>query len=145
MNSNEMTIGYDQKYLVCALVYAVAGMSLGLHMAASQNHAQFVTHAHALLVGFVVAFLYALIHKVWLANGVSRIAGAQFFAHQVGAAAMVVGLFELHDPSVAPRVVELVLAVASATVLAGALLMLILVIRIAVCRDRRDGEHFMRL
>ena len=138
MKSREIAAGYDEKYLVCALVYAVGGMSLGLYMAASRNHAQFITHAHALLVGFVVSLLYALIHRLWLANTTSRIARPQFLAHQTGAATMVVGLFELHDPSVPMRVLEPVLAVASTAVLAGAALMLLLVVRNWVSRgDRR--------
>ena len=59
-------IGLDRKYLVFALVYAILGMSLGIFMAASHNHGQFVTHAHLLLIGFVVSLIYGVIHKLWL-------------------------------------------------------------------------------
>ena len=59
-------IGLDRKYLVFVLVYAILGMSLGIFMAASHNHGQFVTHAHLLLIGFVVSLIYGVIHKLWL-------------------------------------------------------------------------------
>ena len=46
---------FNRKLLLWALSYTVAGMALGIVMAASHDHAQPVTHAHALLVGFVVS------------------------------------------------------------------------------------------
>lgn len=42
-------MSYDKRYLLCALGYAAAGMGLGIFMAASHNHGQLVTHAHAML------------------------------------------------------------------------------------------------
>ena len=140
MESQQFKVGYDQRYLICALAYAVAGMSLGLFMAASHNHAQFVTHAHALLVGFVVSLLYALIQKLWLADRESRLARAQFFAHQAGAATMVIGLFELYGQSVPMHIVEPILALASITVLIAALLMLVMVVRLSVNQARRTDS-----
>ncbi len=134
--SDEVVISIDQRFLICALVYAVAGMSLGLSMAVSQKHAQFITHAHALLVGFVVSLLYATIHRLWLAGDVSRLARFQFFVHQAGAATMVIGLFALFDGSVPQRVVEPILGAASTAVLLGALLMLLLVVRFCVRSSR---------
>ena len=128
-SSDGRTIGLDEQYLICALVYAVAGMALGIYMAASQNHGQFITHAHALLVGFVVSLLYAAIHKLWLPNGASRLASAQFLAHQVGAAGVVIGLFELFGGSAPRSVIEPVLTVGSSTVLGAAVLMLVMVVR----------------
>lgn len=118
----------DKKYLMCALVYAAIGMTLGILMAASHNHAQFVTHAHVMLVGFVVSLLYAIIHKLWL-NAKSRLASAQFYAHQAGAATMIVGLYLLYSGTVAESRLEPALAAASIAVLGGALLMLVLVVR----------------
>ena len=47
----------DRKFVISALCYALLGMVLGIHMAASKDHGQFVTHAHIMLVGFVVSFI----------------------------------------------------------------------------------------
>ena len=38
-------MGLDRKYLVWALGYAVVGMGVGIYMAASKNHAEYVAHA----------------------------------------------------------------------------------------------------
>ena len=59
----------DRRFLLCGFAYAIAGMGLGIYMAASHNHALFVAHAHMLLLGFVVSFIYALI--------CSRVSGAR--------------------------------------------------------------------
>ncbi len=72
----------DRKYILSSLVYAVLGMTLGIYMAATKNHGEYVTHAHILLAGFVVSFIYGLCHKLWLNNSTSRLAQAQFYLHQ---------------------------------------------------------------
>jgi hypothetical protein len=77
-------MSFDRKYLVWGLTYAVAGMALGVFMGATHDHAQHVTHAHILLVGFVASLIYAVIHKLWLAEKTPRFAQAQFIVHQAG-------------------------------------------------------------
>lgn len=52
-------MSFDKKYLIWALGYAVAGMSVGLFMAASGNHGEMVAHAHILLIGFAVSGVLA--------------------------------------------------------------------------------------
>ncbi len=119
----------DRKYLIWALSYAVAGMGLGIFMAASHNHAQHVTHAHILLVGFVVSLIYAVIHKLWLGEP-SGLAQAQFLMHQIGAITMVMGLLLLYGGILPEPQLDPVLAIASITVLIAAALMLYMVLRI---------------
>jgi hypothetical protein len=119
----------DKKYLISALVYAALGMGLGIVMAASHNHGQMVTHAHVMLVGFVVSLLYAVIHKLWLAGRAPGLARAQFYVHQTGAVIMVAGLYLLYGGKAAEGALDPVLAVAAIAVLAGALLMLLLVVK----------------
>jgi len=58
----------DRGVLIWALGYATIGTALGIHMAASQNHGELVTHAHILLIGFVLSLVYGIIHKFWLDN-----------------------------------------------------------------------------
>jgi len=123
----EKKMGFDRKYLLWALSYVVAGMSLGVFMAASHNHEQHITHAHILLVGFVASLIYGVIHKLWLGAETPRLAKTQFTVHQAGAVTMSVGLFLLYGNIVPEARIEPVLAVASITVLAGALLMLFMV------------------
>ncbi len=120
---------YDRKYLVWALSYAVAGMCLGIFMAASQNHAQHVTHAHIMLVGFVVSLLYGVIHKLWLGQYSAGLARLQFIVHHAGAVAMFTGLLLLYGGVVAEASIEPLLSVASLSVLSAAVLMLVMAVK----------------
>lgn len=127
-------MGFDRKYLVWALAYAAAGMGLGVVMGATHDHGQHVTHAHILLVGFVVSFIYAVIHKLWLNDRVERLARVQFILHQAGALTMLLSLLLLFGGLVPAEPLDPVLALASITVLLGALLMLLMVLRTPVGR-----------
>lgn len=120
---------FDRKYLVFALCYALLGLSLGIYMAASQNHAELVTHAHILMVGFVVSFVYATIHKLWLVAPGRGIANLQFIVHQVSAITMAVGLFMLFGGMAPPAKLEPFLSVAALGVLLGMLLMIFMVLK----------------
>jgi hypothetical protein len=119
----------DRKYLVCALAYAAAGMSLGIYMAASGNHAQFVTHAHIMLVGFVVSLMYAIIYRLWLPGPTAALSRVQFLVHQLGAILMTIGLYLLYGGIASEPKMEPILGIASIAVLVAMLLMLMLVLR----------------
>jgi hypothetical protein len=119
----------DRRYLVWSLCYAVAGMSLGIFMAASQNHSELVAHAHVLLIGFVVSFLYGLIHKLWLRQPPRALANFQFVLHQAAALTVSVGLFLMYGNYVAAASADPVLAAGSMGVLVGMLLMLYMVLK----------------
>ena len=119
----------DRKFVLTSLGYAILGLALGIFMAASKNHGQLVTHAHIMLVGFVVSFIYALLHKLWLHNSTSHLAVAQFYIHQFGTAVLVTGLFLYYGQFVALETIDPVLAMASIVVFVGVILMNILFIK----------------
>ena len=121
----------DKKYVVWALSFATAGLALGIYMAASQNHSELVAHAHILLIGFVVSFIYGIIHKLWLAQPRKGIANLQFVLHQASAVTISVGLFLLYGNFVEGSKLEPILATASLGVLLGMLLMIYMVITAA--------------
>lgn len=119
----------DRRFLLCGFAYAIAGMGLGIYMAASHNHALFVAHAHILLVGFVVSFIYGLVHKLWFVGARTRLAVFQFYLHQLSTLLMSVGLVLLYaglvpDPTIGP-----LLGLASVGVLIAVVLMAWLVLR----------------
>lgn len=128
-NTQENVMSYDRKYLLWALGYAAVGMALGIFMAASNSHAQSDTHAHLLLVGFVVSLAYAVIHKLWLGGTAPRLAGMQFLAQQAGAVIMVLGLFLLHGNHLPAAALGAALGIASIAVFAAAVLMIFMVLR----------------
>lgn len=119
----------DRKYLVWALAYAALGMGLGIYMGSSDNYAQREAHTHILLVGFVVSFVYAAIHKLWLGDQPTRLAKAQFIVHQVGALMMFSGLFLLYGGFVPPERIEMLLAPSTIIVFAAALMMIAMVLK----------------
>lgn len=121
----------DRKFVLTSLCYAIVGLVLGIFMAASKNSVQVVTHAHIMLVGFVVSFIYALLHKLWLYNSKSYWVVAQFYIHQFGTAFLVSGLFLYYGQFVALEAIDPVLAIASFIVLAGVVLMSIIFIKSA--------------
>lgn len=122
-------MGLDKKYLVWALAYVAVGMGMGIFMAASHDHAQHVTHAHLLLVGFVISFIYAVIHKLWLGERPALLGKIQFFSHQAGALAMFLGLFLLYGEVMPPEQVEPLLASSTIVVFIAALMMIAMVAR----------------
>jgi hypothetical protein len=119
----------DRKFVLMALAYAIVGLSLGIYMAATDNHSQLVDHAHIMLVGFVLSFIYALCHRLWLGNSRSGLAVAQFYIHQVGAFFIAVGLFLLYGRIVPRALIDPVLGIASVAVLTGMILMAVLFVK----------------
>ena len=116
-------MAFDRKFLLCGFAYAVLGMALGVYMGASKNHTLFIAHAHILLVVFVVSFIYALVHKLWLAGAGGRLVGVQFYLHQLATLGMTAGLVLLYGGMVAEASIGPVLGIASVGVLLAVVLM----------------------
>ena len=119
----------DRKFILTSFGYAIIGLALGIFMAASKDHGHLVTHAHIMLVGFVVSFIYGLCHKLWLNNLDSRLSKAQFYIHQVGTVGIVIGLFLYYGKFVSMETIDPVLALSSIAVLIGMILMKVLFIK----------------
>ncbi|MCC5982202.1 MAG: hypothetical protein JJU26_10845 [Oceanicaulis sp.] len=118
----------EKLHIIIGLLYALAGMALGMVMAESGDHTQHVTHAHALLVGFVVSAVYAILYRVWrLAQGL--LALIQFALHHIGAIVMVIGLYMLYGAIVPEDQIGPILGISSALVTASMALMFWFVIR----------------
>lgn len=120
---------FSRRYLVWALCYAALGMGLGIFMAASHDHRQLVTHAHVLLVGFVVSLVYAIIHRLWLSSPRRGLATIQFVLHQGAAVTLFAGLFLLYGGHTPEATLAPVLGIGSIGVLLALLLMLYMVLR----------------
>jgi multisubunit Na+/H+ antiporter MnhF subunit len=113
----------DRAFLIAGLAYGAVGMALGLYMAASNIHVQHVTHAHIMLVGFLLSIIYAIIHKLWLAPSTSWVRRLQFGLHHAGTVFMVSGLFLLYQGIASPATLEPVLAISSIAVLVALIMM----------------------
>lgn len=119
----------DRKFILTSLIYAILGLALGIFMAASKDHSHLVTHAHIMLIGFVVSFIYGLCHKLWLNNLISKLSVSQFYIHQIGTLGVVIGLFLLYGNYVSLEAIDPYLALFSITVFIGMVLMTVLFIQ----------------
>lgn len=119
----------DRKYVMTALGYAIVGLVLGIYMAASKNHGQLVTHAHIMLLGFVVSFIYALCHRLWLDTDQPRLMRWQFYSHQVGTVLIITGLFLLYGNFADAELLDPLLAISSIIVLLSMIMMKVMFIR----------------
>jgi hypothetical protein len=131
------SMNHDKKYLVWSLGYVVIGMAIGVYMGASHNHQQLVAHAHILLVGFVVSFIYSLIHKLWLNQPSRLIANIQFVLHQVASITMFSALLLLYGGVFPESTLGPILGISSIGVLISALLMIYLVVKFSTPSTQR--------
>ena len=106
------------RFFRLAVLYFVAGISLGLYMAASHDHGMYPVHAHLNLLGWVTLSLFGLYYHAMPAMAETRLAQIHFWiyvpAHLVQMA-LLFTLFRGH-PEVEPP-----LAVASMLVGVGVL------------------------
>ena len=110
-------------HVLFGLAFAIAGMLLGIVMASSHDHTQHVTHAHILLLGFVVSLLYGVVLRLWLAQASARWARVQLVLHQAGTVVIVSGLYLLYAQRLPEPALGPVLGIGSVAVLAAPLLM----------------------
>ena len=82
----------DGLFLRTAVVYALAGMALGIFMAMSEDHSQMPTHAHMNLMGWASMALYAVVYRVWPEAARSPLAGWHFWLTNLGTLVAVGGL-----------------------------------------------------
>ena len=130
----------DTRFLIWGLSYAVVGLALGIYMGASHNHAELVTHAHILLIGFVISFVYGIIHRLWLDNPSRVVANVQFVLHQAAAVTMSLALFLLYANLLPESTAGPILGIASAALLLAMLLMLYMVIRFGTAKAAAEGR-----
>lgn len=119
----------DRRYVLSAFVYAIIGLLMGIYMAASKDHGQLVTHAHIMLVGFVVSFIYGLCHKLWISNSGSTLARVQFYVHHATSIFLGICLFLLYGNYVLLETIDPYLAIASFAVLIALIMMTVILVQ----------------
>lgn len=119
----------ERNYLLTAFGYGILGLVLGIYMAATKNHSQLVTHAHIMLLGFVVTFIYAVVVKVWSIDMTTGLARVQFYTHQLATPVLIAGLFLMYGGLAPAPVVGAMLAISSIVVLLSFVLMKVMLIK----------------
>ncbi len=84
-----MTI--DTRFFRTAVLYALLGMAGGIYMAASHDHSLMPAHAHWLLLGWVLMFLYGVFYKLFPAAQ-GALAAWHWWIANIGLIVMVAGI-----------------------------------------------------
>src|SRR3712207_2041829 len=102
-----------------AVLFVIAGMAMGIGMAAAHDHSIMPAHAHLNLLGWVSLFLFGIYYKLNPFLERTRIAFVQVVVWSVGTVVLTVGVAAIHLGHDAG---EPVAAVASFIVLAAMLI-----------------------
>lgn len=111
-------------YFRTAIIFLIIGLSMGLHMAISQDHSAIGAHAHANLLGWVTMAIFGGYHALNPAKAERRLAMIQYCVYTAGVALMVPSLYLMLTgmPEMEP-----VVGVASLITFAGVLLFAVII------------------
>jgi hypothetical protein len=79
-----------------AVLFVIAGIAMGIGMAASQNHAIMPAHAHLNLLGWVSLFLFGIYYERRPALDSSRLALVQISLWSVGTEVLTIAVAAIH-------------------------------------------------
>ncbi|MGX7875436.1 hypothetical protein ACVDG5_024345 [Mesorhizobium sp. ORM6] len=111
--------GVARNFFTLAVIYALCGMALGIHMAISQDHSQMPTHAHIMVAGWLMSAVFAFFYYLFPAVGQKTIAAVHFWLTAISGIGLMIGLFILLAGTPA---IEPLLGIASIGFYAGMLL-----------------------
>jgi peptidoglycan/LPS O-acetylase OafA/YrhL len=87
--------GAARQFFILALCYAVAGMVLGIVMAATHDHGEMPTHAHIMVAGWLMSSVFAFFYHLFPEIGARPLARVHFWIQAVSGIVLVVSLFFL--------------------------------------------------
>jgi hypothetical protein len=98
--------GVARNFFTLAIIYALCGMALGIHMAMSQDHSQMPVHAHTMVAGWLMSSVFAFFYHLFPAARDTLLAKIHFWATAVSGIGLLVGLYILlaGNPSIEPFV-----------------------------------------
>lgn len=87
--------GVARNFFTLAVVYALCGMALGLHMSISQDHSQMPVHAHTMVAGWLMSAVFAFFYHLFPVARGKMLAKIHFWLTAVSGIGLLVGLFFL--------------------------------------------------
>jgi cbb3-type cytochrome oxidase subunit 1 len=108
-----------RNFFTLAIIFALCGMALGIHMGMSGDHSQAPTHAHIMLAGWVTSAIFAFFYHLFPSAGDRTLATVHFWLTAVSVVGLVVSLYFLMAGN---ESMEPVLGIASIGFLLGMLL-----------------------
>jgi hypothetical protein len=111
--------GVARNFFTLAIIYALCGMALGIHMAISDDHGQMPTHAHTMVAGWLMSAVFAFFYHLFPAVGQKVLAKVHFWLTAISGIGLMIGLYILlaGNPAIEP-----LLGIASIGFYAGMLL-----------------------
>jgi len=85
--------GVARNFFTLAVIYALCGMALGLHMGMSGDHGQMPAHAHIMLAGWVTSALFSFFYHLFPAAGAKRLATVHFWLTAISGVGLVGSLY----------------------------------------------------
>jgi cbb3-type cytochrome oxidase subunit 1 len=85
--------GVARQFFILALVYAICGIILGLHMAISNDHGQMPVHAHTMVLGWLMSGFFAVFYHLFPQTGRSVLAQVHFWLTAVSGIVLLISLF----------------------------------------------------
>ena len=79
-------------FLLTALLYAIVGMGLGIHMGIAHDFSGAPIHAHINLVGWVTMALFGLVYRAYPNAARTSLARAHFWVVNVAAPPLTIGV-----------------------------------------------------
>ena len=98
--------GVARNFFTLAIIYALCGMALGIHMAMTHDHSQMPVHAHTMVAGWLMSSVFAFFYHLFPAARDSMLAKIHFWLTAVSGIGLLVGLYILlaGNPSIEPFV-----------------------------------------
>ena len=108
-----------RSFILVGGLYLIVGISIGMHMGATGNHAAAPAHAHINLLGFTLMTVFGLVYKVFPAMAEGRLAVIHFALHLVGSLVLLVMLYMLVTGRITEAAMVPLAPIAEAFVLLG--------------------------
>ncbi len=98
--------GVARNFFTLAVVYALCGMALGLHMAITHDHAQMPVHAHTMTAGWLMSAVFGYFYHLFPSARNSKLAVVHFWLAAISGIGLLIGLFFLlnGNPGIEPFV-----------------------------------------
>ncbi|MER8750389.1 hypothetical protein NKH57_14090 [Mesorhizobium sp. M1050] len=96
--------GVARNFFTLAIIYALCGMALGIHMAISEDHGQMPTHAHTMVAGWLMSAVFAFFYHLFPAVGQKVLAKVHFWLTAISGIGLMIGLYILlaGNPGIEP-------------------------------------------
>ncbi|WP_448212027.1 hypothetical protein [Colwellia sp. MEBiC06753] len=112
------------RYIKYSLIFLMLGVVLGLYMAKTLDYTHRVSHAHLLMLGFIIQMAYGILIKLWLLNAEPITIKRQFWCHQAGTVLTVLGFVLIFGQYLHPAISGIITGIGAFLVIIAAYLML---------------------